>query len=1064
MNSSEAPGEGPGRETRLDEAVWEYKQLKQRGEAPPVEEWVARYPPELQEDLRADLRDLEDGGIGGVLPGPAAPPTPPPVLGDCELLGELGRGAMGVVYKAHQKGPNRLVALKMLLRGSGASPQQLERFRGEAKALGALDHPNIVSVYEVGEHQGQPFFAMELVEGGNLAERLAGRPQPPRAAAALLEVLARAVQAAHEKGVIHRDLKPSNVLLVEGPPTSLDKSTPKISDFGLARKLGEGAQTQDGILLGTPLYMAPEQAAGKGNEAGAAADVWALGAILYECLTGGPPFRAATEFDLLQAILVDDPLPVRRLQPKVPRDLETICLHCLHKEPGKRYASAQALADDLRRFLEDRPIKARPVRPWVRAWKWAKRHPARAGLAGALALLAAVLVAVAVAAILRARADKEEARRDRYLRHIALADRSLRASQPDLAESFLEQCPEDLRAWEWHYLKRLCRLEVVALEGHKARVRALAYSADGRRVVTASEDGTARIWDTGTGKVLRVLRGHRQEVTSACFLDEKGLQVATAGDDQVVRRWDTTTETELPPLGKGSLVASSPAKGMLAAVGREGPLVVWKRDGKGWQRWRTFEQRTIPLSLALSANGKYVATGGHENRLADLWRLEDRKKLKLEKPGPLIPARNGWALAFSPDEELLVAGGMQPVLWQVSSGKLVRSFPGMGSQNCSSLAFSPKLEGGRRLLAATFRDGLVRVWDVESGAIVRAPGRHGGTARGAQFSPDGEYLGVLRGKRVTLERLSPRPAPPSYELRGPGRLPFEALAFAPTDDGLPALAVRAGAEALLWGLATDKHDHLVPVARDRLAPPAGTAEPSNLVFAPTGLFVSGGWAGGLAGWGVDGRPSGAPLPPAANARRVAVSRGLWATTQGNNLVELWDGNGAPLHTFNAGACEVEALALSPNGRLLAACGSGGVRVWDTARPYRERADFGKQQHLLASVAFSPDSKRLATGGADTIVRLWDGRGRPLPGPLAELRGHLGPVSAVAFSPDGARLASASHDGTVRVWDMRTGQELLILTGHKGPVTDVAFSADGHLLATCGRDGAVRLWDGRPLGP
>jgi tRNA A-37 threonylcarbamoyl transferase component Bud32 len=324
------------------------------------------------------------GGSFVTLP-PGAPPAPaPPVavtVPGYEVLDELGRGAMGVVYRARQVKLNRGVALKMVLSGGHASADELARFRTEAQALAGLSHPNILQVYEVGEKDGLPYFSMEFCPGGGLDKRLAGKPLPPREAAALVRTLALAVQAAHEKGIVHRDLKPANVLLAAD-------GTPKVTDFGLAKRLGEQGRTASGAVLGTPSYMAPEQAQGK-KDVAPAADVYALGAILYECLTGRPPFLAATPLDTILQVISDEPAPPRSLQPALPRDLETVCLKCLQKEPGRRYASAADLAEDLRRYLAGEPIVARPVGTLGRLAKWARRRPAVA------ALLAAVLLALA---------------------------------------------------------------------------------------------------------------------------------------------------------------------------------------------------------------------------------------------------------------------------------------------------------------------------------------------------------------------------------------------------------------------------------------------------------------------------------------------------------------------------------------------------------------------------------------------------------------------------------------------------------------------------------------------
>jgi serine/threonine-protein kinase len=359
---------------------------------------VCRHCPELLPEVRRRWQEfcLIDAEVVALLPelrtcADPGPITPgPPAAGLPQVPGYaveavLGYGGMGVVYKARQLALGRPVAVKMLLAGPFAGPQELTRFRRETAALACLRHPNIVQVYDAGEVEGRPYFTMELVEGGSLARKLSGAPQPARPAAALVSALAGAVEVAHRGGIVHRDLKPGNILL-------LADGTPRVSDFGLARRLGgEAGLTPAGAALGTPSYMAPEQAQGRVDAVGPPIDVYALGAILYEVLTGRPPFRAETDLETLQQVASQEPVPPSRLNSTIPRDLETICLKCLHKEPRRRYATAAALAEDLDRFQRGEAIAARPEGPAARLARRVGRRPALSAAVAASALLLCVV-------------------------------------------------------------------------------------------------------------------------------------------------------------------------------------------------------------------------------------------------------------------------------------------------------------------------------------------------------------------------------------------------------------------------------------------------------------------------------------------------------------------------------------------------------------------------------------------------------------------------------------------------------------------------------------------------
>ncbi len=360
----------------------------------------------------------EGGTMAQASPSAAAMGIAPGVvrLPGYEILGELGRGGMGVVYKARQLGLNRLVAIKMILSGDYAASGDLARFRLEAEAVAKLQHPGIVQVYEIDEVDGKPYFCLEFVNGGPLQKKLSGNPQPPGQAAQLVEKLAEAMAYAHQNHIIHRDLKPANVLLTEN-------GAPKVADFGLAKRLDEKqeSQTQSGSILGTPSYMAPEQAHGQTRDMGPGGDIYSLGAILYEMLVGRPPFKGQTVLDTLEMVRSQEPVAPSRLQPKIPRDLETICLKCLQKDPKNRYHTAAALAEDLRRFQAREPILARPTPTWERAWKWSRRRP-----------LAAALIAVSVLFVLSIAAGGVafgEYQRSRALKEEGLKDEAVKAHQ-----------------------------------------------------------------------------------------------------------------------------------------------------------------------------------------------------------------------------------------------------------------------------------------------------------------------------------------------------------------------------------------------------------------------------------------------------------------------------------------------------------------------------------------------------------------------------------------------------------------------------------------------------------
>jgi serine/threonine protein kinase len=509
-----------------------------------------------------------------------------------EVLEELGHGGMGVVYRARQVSLNRVVALKMILAGAYAGPQARARFRAEAEAAARLQHPNIVQIYEVGEQNGRHYCAMEYVDGGSLARRLAGAPLPARLAAQLVETLARAVHHAHERGIVHRDLKPANILLASGgrePPDGatesggsrppLAGSIPKIADFGLAKQLPtEGQapayQTQTGEVLGTPSYMAPEQAEGRVKEIGPAVDVYALGACLYELLTGKPPFTGATLLDTLEQVRAQEPVPPSRLQPRLPRDLCTICLKALAKSATRRYASAAALAEDLRRLLDGKPIHARPAGSAEKVWRWCRRNP-RVALRTVL-VAASLLAGTSVSTFLlvqsqdrareilreqeRVRQEERNTARRRYVSDMRLAPSYWEAARVGWLLQLLDrQRPEhtggeDLRGFEWYYWHHRCH-DMRILPGHTLESFSVVYSPDGTRLACGGHQKVS-VLDAGTGRVLLSLDGHTGNVYNVAFSAD-GKRLAAASEDETLQVWDAKSGALMRKL-KGSCVAFHP--------------------------------------------------------------------------------------------------------------------------------------------------------------------------------------------------------------------------------------------------------------------------------------------------------------------------------------------------------------------------------------------------------------------------------------------------------------------------------------------------------------------------
>jgi WD40 repeat protein/predicted Zn-dependent protease len=1005
-------------------------------------------------------------------PTPMATPMSeaPHSLEGYEILDEIGRGGMGVVYRAVQRRLQRTVALKMVLAGAHATPEQLTRFLVEAEMVARLTHPHIVQIHEVGQHNGMPFVALEYVPGGTLANRLHGRPWAVRRAVVLAEQLARAVQHAHQQGVVHRDLKPANVLLT-------DDETPKIADFGLAKPVqGSGGLTVTGTIMGTPGYMAPEQASRDSRLVGPAADVYALGAILYELLAGRPPFEGDTPLDILQQLQSDEPPSLARLQPQLPRDLVTICHRCLDKEPARRYATAGALADDLHRFLNGEPIQARPVGELERVWKWAKRRPAVAGLLAALVLALTGGTAVSLYYAFKAeeRAHTAEARR--------IEAENRRIEVEEATERYLQA----QRAQDAQFARALTE-----------QALALAQQGDSIQGLHRMTAILPRV--AGMPDLDRVLRAN----------------LAAWGEQP----WTLCGIVELPP-DPGRHEDSPPG-----AFSPDGSLLVCPlptglqcytvatgqprgaRLGHRAARWVTFS----PDGRHLLSSGSL--TGSRDDAVARLWDAETGQPVG----PPLGPAGQVVGAIFSPDGRAILTCHADDTigLWESATGrpcphqlpKVRHRFvlePVVADRFGRLLPLPgepPQFSGDGRFLFARTQNQLQR-WQVRTGEPQGTP--IAGPIAWFCVSPDDQGLWLSRGRNQVLTHIHL----PTYRTE---RLVIQA------DRWFASGALSPDSQTLV----TQDAKGFVLLREGVTGRPIGELPRHPEHVATAGFFAAGRrlWTTDRARvirlWEVNPRTwprAAAVLPQQTHEAPLAGSEAIPPVSQSSwpagytqvvyspdgqtaltcraheaPFAQLWDTTtGQPLGQPLRCPCPIVSAVFSPDSRLVATCGglqvlqAGAAQLWE-ARTGRLRATLD-HPHVLVGLVFSPDNQRLATAGYGSHVWLWDTT-------TARRVGVLGPLRAIAcgltYSPDGSQLAVHLYNrqrdpAGVRLFDVATGRPGPFLARPSGVhptglalVTEgvSAFSPDGKTVLTEHHGDArsqqgLQRWDavtGRALG-
>lgn len=1016
-----------------------------------------------------------------------------------EIQSVIGSGGMGIVYKAIHRELRRTVAIKMLRGAALADPEYRERFAAEAQAVARLQHSNIIQVFEIGmvdadisDRDHNPFIALEYVEGGSLS-RLCDRPQPPRYAAEIIEKLARAVYTAHQLGVIHRDLKPANVLMT-------NDGEPKIADFGLAKQVGQERTrsdryvTQAGMVMGTPEYMSPEQT--MGNPPAPGVDIYALGVILYELLTARVPFQAATPMETMALARNQEPVSPRRLQPGVPRDLETICLKCLEKEAGRRYASAAELANDLQCFREERTIVARRASGVERVGRWCRRNPL---VAASLTLVVGVFLAAFVLVSrsywhAEAARQKEEQQRivsernekaerwERFRADIIAVASAHEVHDVEAADRLLDAVQPEFRNWEWyHYHSRLDAARHV-IHSPNDSIGHAWLSPDGRRGWLVGDQSTFRIWDLAERKLIGAYDTRKYE--GAVYSPDCRQVAYFRADHSLVLR-DIDSDRDVSVLAE----SEREQPGLRFSVDSQRVLAISQRDGvRIWDAndGRLLRQLSPPRAGALSIDvspdarracyradddkrlflwdfetGSEIEIPPHRRDLVGIWfspngdrllTVEDYRsnivRLWRTGDGKLLGEMKGHAnavltYAFSPDGTRIATGSRDQTvrLWDGADGKLVAILRGHRGA-VSQVRFSPD---GKRLISGS-EDKTVRLWDANDGRELSALHGHTGEVISVTYSADGKEI-ISASRDGTIRIWDPHAIEVGGILQGHSTYVYS-VAFHP--DGERIASAGWDGTVRLWDATTGRQRAVLEHGKDTLV--------SSVAFDPAGRYLASRDRESIRLWEVDSYKEIHRWPVAADSwrdTRLAFSPDgrLLACGSYGGIIRLWNVNShAEVAALPSGG-EIRDLAFSPDGRWLAESGDRTTRIWDLSSRSIVKVLDGHSDCVYC-VAYSRDGLLLATGSTDGTVRLWDTTSWEL---ISVLK-HGPKVYGVAFSKDGSRLACACSDNSIRFWDTTSHQEVAALRGHTDYVHFVAFSPDGTRLASASGDCTVRIWD------